>query len=82
VTSLNVEVAPKQLELIRDVVPMATVIALLINPANQLQAERTTKGVHAAAAKLGLRLRILRAATSATSIRCLRLWIGCKRARS
>jgi putative tryptophan/tyrosine transport system substrate-binding protein len=47
VTSLNVEVAPKQLELIRDVVPMATAIALLINPANQLQAERTTKGVQA-----------------------------------
>jgi putative ABC transport system substrate-binding protein len=63
VTSLNVEVAPKQLELIRDVLPMATVIALLINPANRLQDDRTTKGVQAAAAKLGLDLHILQASS-------------------
>jgi putative ABC transport system substrate-binding protein len=63
VTSLNVEVAPKQLELIRDVVPRATVIALLVNPANRLQAERTTKEGQAAAASLGLRLRVLQAST-------------------
>jgi putative tryptophan/tyrosine transport system substrate-binding protein len=63
VTSLNVEVAPKQLELIRDVVPKATVIGLLVNPANQLQAERTTKEVQAAAHKLGLRVHVLQAGT-------------------
>jgi putative ABC transport system substrate-binding protein len=63
VTSLNVEVAPKQLELIRDVVPMANVIALLVNPANRLQAERTTKEGQAAATSLGLRLRVLQAST-------------------
>ncbi len=63
VTSLNVEIAPKQLELIRGVVPTATIIALLVNPENQLQAERTTKDVQAAAGKLGLHLRVLHAST-------------------
>ena len=63
VTSLNVEVAPKQLELIRDVVPMATVIALLVNPADRLQTERTTKEMQAAATRLGLGLRVLQAST-------------------
>jgi putative tryptophan/tyrosine transport system substrate-binding protein len=63
VTSLNVEVAPKQLELIRTVIPGATAIALLVNPSNPLQAERATKDVQGAAQKLGLRLHILQAAT-------------------
>jgi putative ABC transport system substrate-binding protein len=61
VTSLNVEVAPKQIELIRNVIPTATSIALLVNPASQLQAERATKDVQAAAAKLGLRIHVLHA---------------------
>jgi putative tryptophan/tyrosine transport system substrate-binding protein len=63
VTSMNVEVAPKQLELVHTVMPMATVIALLVNPGNQLQAERVTKEMEAAAAKFGLHLRILHAST-------------------
>jgi putative ABC transport system substrate-binding protein len=61
VTSLNVEVAPKQLEMVHEVVPMATVIALLVNPANQLQAERATRDVQAAAHEFGLRLHVLHA---------------------
>jgi putative ABC transport system substrate-binding protein len=59
-TSLNVEVAPKQLELVHEVVPLTTVVALLVNPANQL-AERTTRDAQAAADKLGLRLHVLHA---------------------
>jgi putative ABC transport system substrate-binding protein len=65
VTSLNVEVAPKQLELMHDAIPTATVIALLVNPANQLQAERTTGAMQAAARKLGMRLHVLHASTRA-----------------
>jgi putative tryptophan/tyrosine transport system substrate-binding protein len=61
VTSLNVEVAPKQLELVHEVVPMATVIGLLINATNQSRAERMTKDVQAAARQLGLRLHVLHA---------------------
>src|SRR5258707_5884649 len=36
VTSLNVEVAPKQLELVHELVPATTDIAFLVNPTNQL----------------------------------------------
>jgi putative ABC transport system substrate-binding protein len=63
VTSLNVEVAPKQLELAYDILPTASLIALLVNPANQLQAERTTRDMQVAARKLGRRLRVLHAST-------------------
>src|SRR6516164_2570078 len=34
VTSLNLEVVPKRLELLHELVPTATIIALLINPTN------------------------------------------------
>src|SRR6266851_5450815 len=34
VTSLNVEVGPKRLELLHELVPTATVVALLVNPDN------------------------------------------------
>jgi putative tryptophan/tyrosine transport system substrate-binding protein len=64
VTSLNVEVAPKQLELMHNVIPTATEFALLVNPANQLQAERTTRAMQAAARELGIRLHVLHASTS------------------
>jgi putative ABC transport system substrate-binding protein len=62
VTSLNVEVAPKQFELVHEVVPTATVIALLVNPANQL-AERETRDAQIAARMLGLHLHVLHAST-------------------
>src|SRR5262249_5196481 len=43
VTSLNVEVTPKQLELLHELVPNATTMALLINPANSARAESITR---------------------------------------
>jgi putative ABC transport system substrate-binding protein len=63
VTSLNVEVAPKQVELVHEIVPTATDIALLVNPANQLQFERTTRDVQVAARSLGMRIHVLHAST-------------------
>jgi putative ABC transport system substrate-binding protein len=63
VTSLNVEVAPKQLELVHELVPAATDIALLVNPTNQLQSERTTRDARVAVNALGLRLHVLHAST-------------------
>jgi putative tryptophan/tyrosine transport system substrate-binding protein len=63
VTSLNVEVAPKQLELVHELVPAATDIALLVNPTNQLQSARTTRDARVAANALGLRLHVLHAST-------------------
>jgi putative ABC transport system substrate-binding protein len=62
VTTLNAEVVSKQLELAREVVPTATDIALLVNPANQL-AERTTTQAQVAARTLGVHLHVLHAST-------------------
>jgi putative tryptophan/tyrosine transport system substrate-binding protein len=62
VTQTNVEMAPKRLQLLHEVVPTASVIALLVNPANPTSAE-TTKELQAAARTLGLELRVLNAST-------------------
>jgi putative ABC transport system substrate-binding protein len=40
VTSLNVDVGPKRLELMHELVPAATIVALFVNPANPINAER------------------------------------------
>jgi putative tryptophan/tyrosine transport system substrate-binding protein len=61
VTSLNVEVAPKLLELLHEMVPNATVIGLLVNPANSAQAEATARETQVAARRLGLELHVLHA---------------------
>ena len=54
VTQLNNEVAPKRLELLHELVPSASVIALLVNPANPIVSETNMKEVQAAARTLGL----------------------------
>jgi putative tryptophan/tyrosine transport system substrate-binding protein len=46
-----------------EVVPMATLIGVLVNPANQLQAQRTTRDIQAAARKFGLRVHVLHASS-------------------
>jgi putative ABC transport system substrate-binding protein len=61
VTSLNLEVAPKLVELLHEMVPTATAIALLVNPANSAQAESTTREAQLAAHRLGLKLHVLNA---------------------
>ena len=63
VTQLNVEVAPKRLELLHELVPTASVMALLVNPANPTVAETNMKEVQAAARTLGLELHVLNAST-------------------
>src|SRR6266481_1192497 len=61
VTSLHVEVAPKQLELLHEMVPSATAMALLVNPANSVRAESITREGQDAARRLGLELHVLHA---------------------
>ena len=61
VTQLHHEVAPKLLELARELVPTATTIALLFNPTNRTLAESVGQDAQQAAAKLGLRLSVLHA---------------------
>jgi putative ABC transport system substrate-binding protein len=63
VTTLAVEVGPKRLELLREVVPTATIIALLINPTNPTLAETLSKDLQAVARTLGLQLHVLHAST-------------------
>jgi putative ABC transport system substrate-binding protein len=63
VTLLGVEIAPKQLELLHDLVPTATVMALLVNPTSPALAETQSQDLQAAASKLGLQLHVLYAST-------------------
>jgi putative ABC transport system substrate-binding protein len=62
-TSLGGELALKRLELLHQLMPTATVMAVLVNPSNPALAESTTSTVQEAARALGLRLHTLRAAT-------------------
>ena len=64
VTSLTAEVGPKRLELLHEVVPTATAIAVLVNPAAGLLAETISRDLHAAARTLGLRLHVLHRCSS------------------
>jgi putative ABC transport system substrate-binding protein len=63
VTQRNVEIAPKRLQLLHELVPTASVIALIVNPANPSIAETTTKAMQAAAPSFGLELHVLNAST-------------------
>jgi putative ABC transport system substrate-binding protein len=63
ITQTNVEVAPKRLQLLHELVPTATVMALLVDPAIPTIAETTTKEMQVAAHNLGLELHVLNAAT-------------------
>jgi putative tryptophan/tyrosine transport system substrate-binding protein len=69
-TQLNDEVGPKRLELLHELVPTASVIALLVNPTDPALAEANTRSVRAAAHALGLQLHACTRAPSATSMRC------------
>jgi ABC-type uncharacterized transport system substrate-binding protein len=60
VTSLNVEVGPKRLELLHELVPAANIIGLLVNPSNP-NAQTLSRDLQAAARKLGLQLHVLHA---------------------
>jgi putative ABC transport system substrate-binding protein len=63
VTNLIVEVAPKRLELLHELIPTASVVALLVNPTNPTVAEAYIMEVQAAARTLGLELHVLNAST-------------------
>ena len=62
VTQTNVEITPKRLQLLHELVPTASVMALLVNPINPF-VETETKELQAAARSLGLELHVLNART-------------------
>ena len=63
VTSMVVEVLPKRLELLHELVPTATVIPLMVNPTNPAVAEVVLRASQAAAQTFGLKLHVLNAST-------------------
>jgi putative tryptophan/tyrosine transport system substrate-binding protein len=63
VTQLNNELAPKRLELLHELIPTATVMALLVNPADPTIAEANSSAVLSAAHRLGLELHVLNASS-------------------
>jgi putative tryptophan/tyrosine transport system substrate-binding protein len=56
------EVGPKRLELLRELVPAAIIIAVLVNPTNP-NAESQSRELQAAAGTLGVQAHVLRAST-------------------
>jgi putative ABC transport system substrate-binding protein len=62
VTTLNTEVGPKRLELVRELVPSAKLIALLVNPKSP-NAETLARDMPAAARTLGLTVLVLHASS-------------------
>jgi putative ABC transport system substrate-binding protein len=62
-TTLTLELGPKRLELLHELVPMATTLALLINPTSPVLAEPELRNVEATARTLGVQLHVLNAST-------------------
>src|SRR4051794_34855097 len=61
---LNRELAAKQLGLLRELVPAATRVAALVNPANAVGTETTLRDVEQAAGAIGLHIQVVHARTS------------------
>jgi ABC-type uncharacterized transport system substrate-binding protein len=64
VNFLATELVAKRLELLRELVPGATRIAVLVNPADAANTEPTLRDVEAAARAIGLQIQVIRASTS------------------
>jgi len=63
VTNMNVEMGPKRLELLRELLPKATTIAVLVNPGSQALADRFLQNLQPAARTFGMQLYVLNAST-------------------
>jgi putative ABC transport system substrate-binding protein len=63
VTNLNVEIGPKRLELLHELVPTATTIAVLVDPTSPTISEAFLGSLQTAAPTFGMQLHVLRAST-------------------
>ena len=61
---VSAELVAKRLELLRELVPAATRVAVLLNPANTANTETTLRDVEPAARAIGLQIQVLNANTS------------------
>src|SRR5207248_7939347 len=64
VNFLLTELAAKRLELLREMVPAAKRLAVLVNPTQAINTENTLREVQAGAQAMGLHIRVLNAGTS------------------
>lgn len=65
ITTLGVEVGPKQVQLLKELVPGARTFALLVNPSNPTLTTIQSRDMLAAAKTLGLALHVFHASTDA-----------------
>jgi putative ABC transport system substrate-binding protein len=63
VTNFNNQLVSKRLQLLHEVVPRATAVALLVKPASAVLAEADTRSAETAARTLGLPLHVLHASS-------------------
>jgi ABC-type uncharacterized transport system substrate-binding protein len=63
VTTLNLEIGPKRLEMLHNAIPSAGVIGLLINPTNPREADQNIRSLQPAGKSLGLEMHVLNAST-------------------
>ena len=61
---LNTELTAKRLELLRELVPRAARMAVLVNPSNAANLEATLKDVNAAADAMGVHVQVFHASSS------------------
>jgi putative ABC transport system substrate-binding protein len=64
ISFFNTELAAKRLELLRELVPAAARVAVLVNPASPANTEITLRDVEAAARALRLQIQVARASTN------------------
>lgn len=63
VSNLNIEIGSKRLELVRELLPAASNIAVLVNPSAPAITEQLLRNMQPAASALGIQLHVLRAST-------------------
>jgi len=64
ISFFSAELAAKRLGLLRELLPAAARVAVLVNPADAVRAESTVRDVEAAARAIGLQIQVLNASTS------------------
>jgi putative tryptophan/tyrosine transport system substrate-binding protein len=64
VSVLNAELTAKRLELLRELVPAATRVAVLVNPVNARTTAATLRDVESAARNMALQIQVINASTS------------------
>ena len=65
VTNMNVEIGPKRLELLKELLPSLTSVAVLVNPINPVVSEAFLRGMQTAALTLKIQIHVLNANSEA-----------------